>query len=101
MARQIDCLRAPHLSVVLLRRNPRKAVFLGFISPYLGVKSIHGLHLKSRLLSTFRAIPGAIDTTGGHRLHLIGLGISDSSRIANIEAQSNKGCSNPGTKRRG
>jgi hypothetical protein len=24
--------------------------------------------LKSRLLSTFRAIPGAIDTTGGHRL---------------------------------
>ena len=68
MGRQIDCLRAPHLSVVCATKNPRKAVLGGFISPYLGVKSIHGLHLKSRLLNTFRAIPGAIDTTGGHRL---------------------------------
>ena len=69
MGRQIEhCLRTPHYPWFVLRRNPRKAVFWGFISPYLGVKSIHGLHLKSRLLSTFRAIPGAIDTTGGHRL---------------------------------
>jgi hypothetical protein len=43
----------------------RERQFLGFYQPiYLGVKSIRGLQLKSRLLSTFRAIPGAIDTTG-------------------------------------
>jgi hypothetical protein len=71
-----------------------------FISPHLGTELMHGLPLKSRLLIAFREIPGAIDTTGGHRLLLIGLGISDSSRRANIEAQSNNGCSNPGRKRR-
>ena len=68
MGRQIDCLRTPHLSVVCATKKSAKGSSWGFISPYLGVKSIHGLHLKSRLLSTFRAIPGAIDTTGGHRL---------------------------------
>ena len=69
MGGQIDCLRAPALlSVVCATKKSAKGSSGGLISPYLGVKSIHGLHLKSRLLSTFRAIPGAIDTTGGHRL---------------------------------
>ena len=76
MGRQIDCLRAPLLSVVCAMKKhayeeTRERQFLGFYQPIsLCIKSIRGLQLKSRLLITFRAIPipGAIDTTGGHRL---------------------------------
>ena len=48
--------------------RPRWKHSLGFYQPDLGAKLIHGRPLKPRLLITFREIPGAIDTTGGHRL---------------------------------
>jgi hypothetical protein len=68
----------PVSSVVCATKKSAKGSSWGFISPYLGVRSIRGLQLaerspKSRLLSTFRAIPARRDRYDGPTAYRLSL----------------------------